>query len=145
MIGGLTPELTDYLVTIAYLVGKYGSRCCIRLVDICRVLGVAKPTASLMVGKLVDMGLVERCERGVAVSELGLRVVEAVTRRHEVLENVFLQIGVDHEKACDIARKLEVALGVSDVEAIERRVPSYLSTCDKLECRFDSAIRARKR
>lgn len=98
-----------------------------------------------MVGKLVDMGLVKKCERGIAVSELGHRVVEAVTRRHEVLENMLLQIGVDHEKACDIARKLEVVLGASDIEAIERRVLGNISMCDKLECRFDSATRARRR
>ncbi|MCX8184623.1 MAG: iron dependent repressor, metal binding and dimerization domain protein [Sulfolobales archaeon] len=144
MVDDMTPELADYLVAIVYLVARRSSRCCIKLVEVCRALGVAKSTASLMIGKLASMGLVEKNREGIAVSKLGLEVTEAVTRRHEVLENMFLQLGVDHEKACDIARKLEVVLGSRDLEVIREKISSSLSKCNKLECRFDSAIRARK-
>lgn len=140
----LSPELTDYLIAILYLNTKRGSKCCVRLVEVSELLGVAKPTVSLMIRKLVQQGLVMKKKDGVMLSQRGLERCETIVRKHKVIEEMLISYGLDHDRACDIARKLEVVLGEDDIDVIERNILAARSSCDKLLCRIDSALRARK-
>lgn len=139
----LTPELADYLVVLVHLVSRRGGACCVRLVEVSEFLGVSKPTASIMLGKLVRMGLVTKSRDGVGLSQRGLELASSIVRRHEVLERVLLRYGLDHDRACEIARKLEVILEERDVSTIEENLTEPGKTCDNPLCRLESALRAR--
>lgn len=145
MDDSLTPELVDYLIAIVYLTVNRGNRCCAKLVEVSEVLGVAKPTASLMLGKLFRMGLIVKSKDGIGLSRHGFDVIDVIIRRHEVLENMLLQHGLDHGRACEISRKLEVILREEDILTIEKSLTNLRTRCDKPLCRFDSAMRARRR
>lgn len=139
----LTPELADYLIAVAHLVARRGGSCCARLVEVSELLGVARPTASLMLGKLYRMGLIIKSEEGVGLSRCGREVAEAIVRKHEVLEAALLRYGIDHDRACEIARKLESTLEEEDVSAIERSLEEPRKTCGNPLCRLESALKAR--
>ncbi|MEM0351467.1 MAG: iron dependent repressor, metal binding and dimerization domain protein [Sulfolobales archaeon] len=144
MADNLTPELVDYLLAILYLTTKRGKRCCIKLIEVSKILGVAKPTTSLMLRKLLRMGLITKSSEGIAISELGLEVSKAITKKHEVLEDMLIQHGLDHDRACEVARVLELIVDDADITKIARTLKSSQSVCDKLQCRLDSAVRSRK-
>lgn len=141
----LSPELADYLLAILYITTRRSGECCARLVEVSKLLGVAKPTASLMVGKLVRLGLVVKRREGVVLSRRGIEVCDAIVRRHSVIEGVLTRCGLSRERACEVARKLEVILDEGDIDALERGLASALSDHDSLACRIGSALRARRR
>ncbi|MEM2006428.1 MAG: iron dependent repressor, metal binding and dimerization domain protein [Sulfolobales archaeon] len=145
MTDNLTPELVDYLLAVVHLTAKRGGQCCIKLIEVSKILGVAKPTTSLMLKKLLRMGLITKSTQGIAISELGLEVSKTITKKHEVLENMLIQHGLDHDRACEVARVLELIVDDSDVTKISRTLKDSQSECDKLQCRLNSAVRSRKR
>lgn len=145
MVNNITPELVDYLIALVYLTMKHEDGYYIKLLEVSEVLGVAKPTASLMLRKLLSMGLISKSKQGIAVSKLGLEVSMKIVKKHEILEDLLLQHGLDHDRACEIARKLELVLDEVEIVKIEKTLLKARSACDKLQCRLNSAIRARKR
>ncbi len=139
----LTPELADYLVVVTHLTAKRGGTCCVKLFEVSEFLGVAKPTASIMLGKLLRMGLITKSREGVGLSRRGLDVVNAIIRKHEILETALLRYGLNHERACEIARKLEVVLEEEDVSTIEESLGKPREACGSPLCRLESALRVR--
>lgn len=140
----LTPELVDYLITVVHLTIKHGSKCCAKVIEVSEALGVAKPTASLMLRKLFCMGLIVKTKDGVGITQRGLDIVNAIVKKHEVLENMLLLHGLDHDRACEIARRLEVILREEDIVIIEKSLTNLRTRCSNPLCRLDSAVRARK-
>ncbi|MEM1527884.1 MAG: hypothetical protein QXS62_04155 [Sulfolobales archaeon] len=64
----LALELVDYLIHNSLFDHKLSNRCRAKLVEVSEVLGVAKPTASLMLRKPFRMGLIVKSKDGIGLS-----------------------------------------------------------------------------
>lgn len=79
----------DYLELI-YVLSEESSKELARIKDISRVLGVFPSTATEMMQRLSEKGLVIRIDyEGVRLTELGRSMAEATLSRHRILECFF--------------------------------------------------------
>jgi DtxR family Mn-dependent transcriptional regulator len=87
-------------------------------------MGVTAPSASGMLKKLDDMGLVVYAPyRGVQLSEAGRRMALGVIRRHRLLETFLAQtLGLSWDKVHDEAEALEHALSAELCDLIAERL-----------------------
>ncbi len=106
---------SDYLMAIYSLGGHQKP---VRLVDVVKLLGVAKPTASLMIKKLEGKGLVVRDPGGIYLSNEGLSLCLRLIWRHGVVETALTSLGFEPEEACRIAKLIEQQLPEDAVERI---------------------------
>src|SRR5260370_31232572 len=82
----------DYVELIAELIATTGEA---RAVDIARTLGVAHPTATKTIGRLMRDGLVRtQPYRSIFLTEKGDAVAKRSRERHEIVRNFLLAIGV---------------------------------------------------
>ena len=140
----LTPEMADYLVLIYVLTYGKGHRYA-KPTEISRTLGASKATVSLMLKKLRFRGLVVKERDGVSLSQRGVSVCVSILRRHATIEKALMMLGVDHDKACEVARKIEVVVDESVIDLVERETVEFGLPCDKATCRLESALKARRR
>ncbi len=140
----LTPEMADYLVLIYVLTYRRGFKY-VKLTEISKTLGTSKATVSLMLKKLRFRGLVIKERDGVSLSRMGAAVCVAILRRHAAIERALMMLGVDHERACEVARKIEAVVDESIIDAVEKGVVKFELPCDGATCRLESALKARKR
>ena len=141
---GLTPEMVDYLVSIYVLTYKRGCRC-VKPIEISKTLGASKATVSLMLKKLRFKGLVTKEKDGVSLSQRGVTICTAILRRHAMIEKALMRFGIDHDRACEVARRIEVEVDESIVDLIEKETAELELPCDRAICRFESALKARRR
>lgn len=119
-----TELIEDYVELIADFIDGYGEA---RQVDIARHLGVAQPTVAKMLNRLGEEGLiVRRPYRGVFLTDEGRAIAEESRRRHRIVEDFLLSLGIDE----DVAR--------TDAEGIEHHVSAETLAA------FDRFTRARK-
>jgi DtxR family Mn-dependent transcriptional regulator len=80
--------------------------------DLAAALGISPATATAMVKRLVDQGLVSHAPyKGVSLSPAGRRVATAVVRRHRVVERFLADfLGYTWEEADRLAPQFEHAL-----------------------------------
>lgn len=109
----------DYLITIFRGLRERGYA---RHREIVEELGVSRPTASLMVKKLVEKGLVASAGRELKLTEKGEEAVAEILWRHGVLETALVLLGVSLEEACRIAWEIELILPENTVESIWRNL-----------------------
>jgi len=136
--------MADYLVLIYALTYRRGCRC-VKPTEISKTLGASKATVSLMLKKLRFRGLVIKERDGVSLSQRGVAVCVAILRRHATIEKALMMLGVDHDRACEVARKIEVVVDEGVVDAMEKEVIKFELPCDRATCRLESALKARKR
>lgn len=95
----------DYVELISDLLATSGEA---RPTDIARRLGVSHATAIKTISRLKREGLaVARPYRGVFLTELGERLAERVRRRHRVVVDLLLAVGVPAESAEQDAEGIE--------------------------------------
>ncbi len=140
----LTPEMADYLVLIYVLTYRRGCRC-VKPTEISKTLGASKATVSLMLKKLRFRGLVIKERDGVSLSQRGVAVCVAILRRHATIEKALMMLGVDHDRACEVARRIEVVMDEGVIDVVEKEVIKLELPCDRAMCRLKSALKARKR
>jgi len=140
----LTPEMADYLVLIYALTYRRGCKC-VKPTEISKILGASKATVSLMLKKLRFRGLVVKERDGVSLSQKGVSVCATILRRHATIEKALIMLGVDHDKACEVARKIEVVVDEGVIDLVERGTMKFELPCDKATCRLESALKARRR
>lgn len=89
--------------------------------EIARAVEVSAPSVSTMVGRLVDGGLVERCDdRQVRLTGHGMRHARQVVRRHRLVEAFLTEvIGVPWDEVHDEAEILEHALSARLTDRID--------------------------
>jgi DtxR family manganese transport transcriptional regulator len=113
-----TELVEDYVELIADFIDGYGEA---RQVDIARHLGVAQPTVAKMLNRLSEDGLiVRRPYRGVFLTEEGRSIAEASRRRHRIVEDFLLSLGVDEEVARADAEGIEHHVSDETLAAFER-------------------------
>ena len=103
----LSPRDVDYLMVVYHLSHVRGVA---RISDVARYLGVAKPTASLMLKKLMRFGLLRRVDSGYALTEEGLSICTDMFIKHTIIETALSRLGLDPDEACRLAREIEVLI-----------------------------------
>lgn len=118
----LTPAIEDYLKTI-YALGVGGSAP-VGTNMLARRLGVSAPSASAMIKRLGELGLVQHARyRGVELTGEGRRAALEVVRHHRLLE-LYLHdvLGMPWEQVHEEAERLEHVLS----EQVEERIAAVL-------------------
>ena len=113
-----TAVLEDYAELIADLIAAGGEA---RATDIARRLGVSHATAIKSIGRLKREGLATGLPyRGVFLTEAGQRLASRVRRRHRLVVDLLLAVGVPREAAeCD-AEGLEHYVSQASLDAFEQ-------------------------
>lgn len=91
-------ELTeDYVELIADLSEAFGEA---RLTEVARRIGVTHPTASKVINRLKEEGYVEnRPYRSIFLTEKGQKLAEAARKKHEIILNFLISLGVNPQTA----------------------------------------------
>ncbi len=106
-----------YLETIHILSKRGGS---VRSVDVGEYMGYSKPSVSRAIGLLKQGGFVSvDADGSLHLTEAGLEVADKMYRRHTLLSDFFISIGVDAETATEDACKIEHHLSDASFTALE--------------------------
>lgn len=118
----LTKEMHEsgemYLETILVLSQE---KPVVRSIDICDHMNFSKPSVSRAVGKLKSEGYIEVDGSGyITLTPSGRNIAERIYDRHNTLQKIFMEIGVDETTAEDDACKLEHYLSETTYEAMKK-------------------------
>ncbi|MBR5658425.1 MAG: metal-dependent transcriptional regulator [Lachnospiraceae bacterium] len=116
----------DYLKSILIVQVKQGY---VRSVDIAKELGVTKPSVCTAMKKLREMKLIRDDEAGVIqLTKTGKKLAEEVVKKHTLIKNFLISIGVNERTAASEACKIEHAIGDETCERLrelyERKLDS---------------------
>lgn len=99
---GLTPGMEDYLEMLYRL---SSGNTYVRLVDLAAGLNVQPPSASRMIQRLSEQGLVKYERYGIIqLTEAGKQLGDSLLKRHQLLEEFLTLIGVKHNVLKDTER-----------------------------------------
>ena len=94
---GPTPRVEDYVEVVYELILEKGYA---RIIDIGGHLHVSSPTATKMIQKLADEGLVQyERYRGIALTDAGTELAKRLRERHELLTRFLRLLGADDATA----------------------------------------------
>ena len=100
-----TETAEDYTEMIADLIRETGEA---RAVDLAKHFGVTGPTVNSIIRRLVREGLVEsKPYRSIFLTEKGQLLADYCKKRHEIVYNFLLKIGVNEDIAKNDAEGLE--------------------------------------
>jgi len=109
-----------YLETILILSRRGG---CVRSVDISEYMGYSKPSVSRAVGLLKAGNYIVIDDDGhITLTESGLETAEKIMRRHELLTELLVSLGVDRQVAAADACKMEHVISDETYEAIHNHM-----------------------
>ena len=93
---GLTESAEDYLECISDLVDRNGFA---SVSDVADELELMRPSVSLMIKRLADLGFLERKPyRGFVLTARGKEVAVSIQRRHALLSELFGLLGLDPQR-----------------------------------------------
>ncbi|MGF1455050.1 MAG: manganese-binding transcriptional regulator MntR [Alphaproteobacteria bacterium] len=108
----------DYVELIEDLIETHGEA---RLVDIADYLGVSKSTATQTVQRLQKQGYVEaRPYRSIFLTGAGRTLAAEARRRHEILYDFLLAIGIDEATAFADSEGMEHHVSDQTLDALKR-------------------------
>jgi Mn-dependent DtxR family transcriptional regulator len=109
----------DYLETILFLFKKTGA---VRSKDIVMEMGLSKPSVSVAMKKLRELGMIEMDEDSyIRLTPKGLEVATKVHDRHMTLFNWLVSNGVDAAIAEKDACRMEHVISNETFEMIKRQ------------------------
>ena len=109
-----------YLETILILSRRGG---CVRSVDISEYMGYSKPSVSRAVGLLKAGNYILIDDDGhITLTDAGLKTAEKIMRRHELLTELLVSLGVDRKVAATDACKMEHVISDETYEAIHNHM-----------------------
>ncbi len=115
-----TETAEDYVELIADLIEATGEA---RSVEIAARLGVSGPTVTKTVGRLQRNGLVEsRPYRSIFLTEAGWEMARRCRRRHRIVLEFLLSLGVDEETARIDAEGMEHHVSERTLDVFERAI-----------------------
>lgn len=110
----------DYLETMLMLKNSKGI---IRSVDIAEQLGVTKPSVSYATKRLRENGYITMDKDGlITLTQAGLEIAENIYRRHQLLTEFLIGIGVSEETAHEDACKIEHDISDETFRAIQASI-----------------------
>ncbi|MGB6104116.1 MAG: manganese-binding transcriptional regulator MntR [Pusillimonas sp.] len=108
----------DYVELISDLLRDGGEA---RQVDLASRLGVSQPTVAKVLARLVESGfVVRRPYRGIFLTEDGEKLAEMSRRRHQLVEQFLVAIGVDDDTARRDAEGIEHYVSKATLDAFAR-------------------------
>ncbi len=116
--GVLSPSLEDYLEMITRSITEEGS---IRVKDLAAKLHVRPPSASKMLQKLCDLGLLDYAKYGeIKLTSYGLKLGNYLLWRHQTIYEIFRIIGQNKEQSFAEAELVEHILSEQTVHALAK-------------------------
>jgi len=95
----------DYLEKILQISQKKES---VHAIDIAREMSFSKPSVSIAMNKLKELGYIEINDKGViSLTEKGKEIAEKTLEKHVVLTKMLMYLGVDEETASEDACRME--------------------------------------
>lgn len=90
---------------------------------VAHLLNVSKPAVHQMGHELIDKGLITRKDYGdMSLTDKGRELAQKIFRRHKVLKEFLLELGVSQEVAEDDCCKIEHVISDETFEAIKKKV-----------------------
>ena len=109
-----------YLETIYILSQKSSS---VRAIDVGEYMGFSKPSVSRAMGLLKQGGYVTADSDGfLSLTESGLKVASKIYKRHTVLRDLLIRLGVDEKTAATDACRIEHVISDQSFQAIRAHV-----------------------
>ena len=106
----------DYLESILMLHERHGQ---VRSIDIVNQLGFSKPSVSIAMKKLRENGYITMAEDGlITLTDSGREIASRVYRRHRVITELFVLLGVGREQAAEDACRVEHDLSEQTFEKL---------------------------
>ena len=95
----------DYLEKILQISQKKES---VHAIDIAREMNFSKPSVSIAMNKLKELGYIEITDKGdISLTESGKEIAEKTLEKHVVLTKMLMYLGVDEETASEDACRME--------------------------------------
>lgn len=118
-------SLEDYLETILFLQKRLSD---VRSIDIANELGYSKPSVSVAMKNLRELGYITVESTGyISLTESGRIRAEDVMEKHTILSNWLISLGVDAEIAREDACRMEHDISPESFAAIK----SYINKLPK--------------
>ena len=113
-----TETAEDYTEMIADLINETGEA---RVVDLADRFGVTSPTVNSTIRRLVREGLVEsKPYRSIFLTEKGRSLADFCKKRHQIVFDFLLSIGVEKETAKNDAEGLEHHVSEETLKVFEK-------------------------
>ena len=110
----------DYLEKILQLSREKES---VHAIDIARGLSFSKPSVSIAMNKLKELGFIEINKKGeITLTPEGLIIAEKTLEKHETLTQLLINLGVDEETAKEDACRMEHDISDKTWDAIKNHV-----------------------
>jgi len=106
----------DYLESILIQIKQYGA---CRLTDVASEMGVSKPSTSVAIKKLEEEGYVLRDDWRILLTESGTEIATRMYDRHTFFTDLFVEMGIDKEKAMEEACLIEHSISDDSFEKIK--------------------------
>lgn len=112
-----------YLETI-YILSRKAQP--VRSIDISEYMGYSKPSVSRAVGLLKKGGFIDVEDKGsISLTKKGKAVAEKVYERHQILTELFINLGVDEKTALEDACRIEHYISDETFSAIKNHMEKY--------------------
>ena len=112
----------NYLEAILMIKNEKGV---VRSIDIASHLNVSKPSVSYATKRLRENGYISFNEDGmISLTDSGYEIASKIYKRHKVLTDIFVKLGVKEETAAEDACKIEHDLSPETFDAICKYVES---------------------
>ena len=112
-----------YLETI-YILSRKAQP--VRSIDISEYMGYSKPSVSRAVGLLKKGGFIDVKDKGsISLTKKGKAVAEKVYERHQILTELFINLGVDEKTALEDACRIEHYISDETFSAIKNHMAKY--------------------
>lgn len=116
----ITRSVEDYLEAMYSLEQELGT---IRVKDVAEALGVKPPSVVEAVKKLSKMNMVSYERYGtIKLKDDGVKIAVEVSRRHQLLKDFLIMMGVDSEIAENDACSMEHVMDVSTINKLRKFV-----------------------
>ena len=108
----------DYLEKILQISQKKES---VHAIDIAREMSFSKPSVSVAMNKLKELGYIEINDKGdITLTENGKEIAEKTLEKHVVLTKMLMYLGVDEETASEDACRMEHDISDKTWELIKK-------------------------
>ncbi len=95
----------DYLEKILQISQKKES---VHAIDIAREMNFSKPSVSIAMNKLKELGYIEINDKGdISLTDSGKEIAQKTLEKHIVLTRMLMYLGVDEETASEDACRME--------------------------------------
>jgi Mn-dependent DtxR family transcriptional regulator len=108
----------DYLEKILQISKKKDN---VHAIDIAREMNFSKPSVSVAMNKLKELGFIQINEKGeISLTVSGLEIAEKTLEKHEILTKMLVSLGVDEKTALEDACKMEHDISDKSWEMIKK-------------------------